>query len=65
MEITKDPINLSTNNKRYCAWDGCETKLSIYNDGLVCRRHIYDYAINYLPTIAPRKKKSIGNSTKN
>ena len=53
-----------SNGVRRCAWEGCSTALSVYNDNIVCLRHTYDYAINYLPTIAPRKKKSIGNSTK-
>jgi hypothetical protein len=34
---------------RRCAWHGCTTALSVYNEHIVCRRHVVDYAVNYLP----------------
>jgi len=47
-----DPV-FDAQGNRVCAMEGCTTRLSKYNDHIVCRAHTVEYAINYLPIEEP------------
>lgn len=50
--VVTEPLEPKTDahGNRFCAWEGCSTRLSRYNDHIVCRTHSVNYAVNYLPT---------------
>lgn len=49
--VITEPLEPKTDTQgnRVCAWEGCVTRLSRYNDHIVCRVHSAEYAVNYLP----------------
>lgn len=49
--VVAKPLKPKTDaqGNRVCAWKGCVTRLSKYNEHIVCRVHSAEYAVNYLP----------------